>query len=131
MVSSEAALLVSFTSVPLSSAQDQIVDQVILDITIGDGPPSKLCLFIYIGAWMPFETFNMPDFGVIPRKLTVLLLSILVVRRIPCLPLLYRFVPEITSWKEALFSGHFGAFIPGPPFLLMLIHGAGTCKFSL
>jgi sodium/hydrogen antiporter len=80
---------------------------------------------------MPFETFNMPDLGVVPWKLVVLLLSILVVRRIPCLLLLYRFVPEITSWKEALFSGHFGASAPDPPFLLILIHAARTCKFSL
>ncbi|KIK28044.1 hypothetical protein PISMIDRAFT_151450 [Pisolithus microcarpus 441] len=35
------------------------------------------------------------------------MIAILLFRRTPPLLLLYRFVPEIHSWKEALFSGHF------------------------
>lgn len=36
------------------------------------------------------------------------MIAILLFRRTPPLLLLYRFVPEVPSWKEALFSGHFG-----------------------
>jgi len=29
-------------------------------------------------------------------------------RRIPAILALYKWIPEIASWREALFSGHFG-----------------------
>jgi len=64
--------------------------------------------FIYIGAWLPFESYNSPELGLAPWRLVVLMFAILVLRRIPPLLLLYTWVPEITSWKEALFVGHFG-----------------------
>ncbi|KAH7912396.1 Sodium/hydrogen exchanger family-domain-containing protein [Hygrophoropsis aurantiaca] len=64
--------------------------------------------FIYIGAWLPFDMYDAPAFGINPGRLVVLLISILVLRRIPPLLLLYKFVPEIATWREALFSGHFG-----------------------
>jgi sodium/hydrogen antiporter len=64
--------------------------------------------FVYIGAWLPFETFDSPELGITVWRLVVLFLVILVLRRIPALLLLFPWVPEITSWREALFSGHFG-----------------------
>ncbi|KAG8213687.1 Cation/H+ exchanger [Butyriboletus roseoflavus] len=64
--------------------------------------------FIYIGAWLPFESYNTPELGITPWRLVVLMIAILVLRRIPPLLLLYRWVPEVKSWKEALFCGHFG-----------------------
>ena len=64
--------------------------------------------FIYIGAWFPFDSYNSPELGLTPWRLVVLMLAILVLRRFPPLLLLYRWVPEVTSWKEALFCGHFG-----------------------
>lgn len=64
--------------------------------------------FIYIGAWMPFDQFNTPELGVTPWRLIVLFVAILFLRRIPSLLLLYRWIPEIRSWREALFTGHFG-----------------------
>ncbi|KAG2043601.1 Sodium/hydrogen exchanger family-domain-containing protein [Suillus americanus] len=64
--------------------------------------------FIYIGAWLPFDAYNSPEYGITPWKLVLLVIAILVLRRIPPLLALYKFVPEIASWKEALFSGHFG-----------------------
>lgn len=64
--------------------------------------------FIYIGAWLPFDAYHSPEYGITPWKLVVLMIAILVLRRIPPLLVLYKFVPEIASWQEALFSGHFG-----------------------
>jgi len=66
--------------------------------------------FIYIGAWLPFNQFSTPELGILPWKLVVLLLLILLLRRIPSLLLLYNWVPEIDNWRQALFSGHFGAY---------------------
>ena len=67
--------------------------------------------FIYIGAWLPFDQFNSPDLGVTPWRLVVLFIAVLVLRRIPVLLLLYRWIPEIRSWREALFTGHFGPVV--------------------
>ena len=64
--------------------------------------------FVYIGAWLPFEAFNSPVLGITPWRLIVLFIAVLFLRRIPPLLVLYKWVPEITNWREALFSGHFG-----------------------
>ncbi|KAJ3713341.1 Sodium/hydrogen exchanger family-domain-containing protein [Lentinula raphanica] len=63
--------------------------------------------FIYIGAWLPFNEFNMPSLGIEPWRLILLFISIIFLRRIPPLLLLFKWVPEIETWQEALFSGHF------------------------
>ena len=64
--------------------------------------------FIYIGAWLPFQTYDAPEVGLSPWKLVVLLIFILAMSRIPFLLLLYKFVPDVHDLKEALFCGHFG-----------------------
>ncbi|KAL4080378.1 Sodium/hydrogen exchanger family-domain-containing protein [Scleroderma yunnanense] len=64
--------------------------------------------FVYIGAWLPFSSYDTPELGITPWRLVLLLVLILFLRRIPPLLLLYKFIPEISSWKEALFAGHFG-----------------------
>ncbi|KAI0785588.1 Sodium/hydrogen exchanger family-domain-containing protein [Abortiporus biennis] len=76
--------------------------------------------FVYIGAWLPFDAFNTPELGITPWRLVVLFLCILAVRRIPAMLLLYRWVPEISGWKEALFSGHFGPMGVGAIFVSTL-----------
>ncbi|KIY51078.1 hypothetical protein FISHEDRAFT_71372 [Fistulina hepatica ATCC 64428] len=73
--------------------------------------------FVYIGSWLPFHTWNSPDLGITPWRLVVLAICILFLRRIPCVMMLYRFVPEITSWKEALFVGHFGPMGVGAVYI--------------
>lgn len=64
--------------------------------------------FIYIGAWLPFTQFNSPELGIVPWRLVLLLIGILTLRRIPCLLMIYKFVPDIHNWREAMFCGHFG-----------------------
>ena len=64
--------------------------------------------FVYIGAWLPFGQFHVSEVGVTPWRLLVLMLVILALRRIPSLLLLYKFLPEVANWREALFCGHFG-----------------------
>ncbi len=72
--------------------------------------------FVYIGAWLPFPSFNTPELGITPWRLIVLFVAVLFLRRIPALLLLYRWVPEISGWREALFSGHFGESLHGTIF---------------
>ncbi|KAJ3776510.1 Sodium/hydrogen exchanger [Lentinula raphanica] len=76
--------------------------------------------FIYIGAWLPFNEFNMPSLGIEPWRLIVLFISIVFLRRIPPMLLLYKRIPEIDSWQEALFSGHFGPMGVGAVFISTL-----------
>ncbi|KAF7296875.1 Na-H-Exchanger domain-containing protein [Mycena indigotica] len=76
--------------------------------------------FVYIGAWLPFSSFDSPDLGITPARLAGLFLCILALRRIPSVLLLYRWVPEIENWKEALFTGHFGPMGVGAIFVSSL-----------
>lgn len=66
--------------------------------------------FVYIGAWLPFKSFSMPELGITPWNLFLLSCGIVILRRIPAILALYKWIPEITSWREALFVGHFGTF---------------------
>ncbi|TDL26287.1 hypothetical protein BD410DRAFT_784373 [Rickenella mellea] len=76
--------------------------------------------FIYIGAWLPFNQFQSPELGIMPWKLFTLFIAILFVRRIPSLLLLYRFIPDVRNWREAVFCGHFGPMGVGAVFISTL-----------
>lgn len=64
--------------------------------------------FFYIGAWFPWEDFTSSDLGISPWRLVVLCIGILILRRVPAILALYKWVPEIKDRNEALFCGHFG-----------------------
>ena len=74
----------------------------------------------------------MPELGIVPYRLILLFISLLVLRRIPALLLLYRWVPEIRGWKEALFSGHFGEdFLDRRPlYASFTVNPYRTCRCS-
>ncbi|PBK89575.1 Sodium/hydrogen exchanger [Armillaria gallica] len=76
--------------------------------------------FVYIGAWLRFGAFDDPLLGVTPGRLMILLVAIMVLRRVPSLLALYRWIPEIESWREALFVGHFGPMGVGAIFVSTL-----------
>ena len=76
--------------------------------------------FIYIGAWLPFSQFNSPDLGIVPWKLVVLFIGILLLRRIPSMIIIYKWIPEVKTLKEALFCGHFGPMGVGAVFISTL-----------
>ncbi|KAJ3576427.1 hypothetical protein NP233_g440 [Leucocoprinus birnbaumii] len=76
--------------------------------------------FFYIGAWLPWGSFTIPELGISPWKLLILCIGILLLRRIPAILTLYRWVPEIANWREALFCGHFGPMGVGAIFISTL-----------
>jgi sodium/hydrogen antiporter len=84
--------------------EEQVFSPVI-DLTL------NCACFVYIGAWLPFEAFTRPALGITPWRLLFLFLAILLLRRIPAILILYRWVPEIRTLKEAFFCGHFGDFL--------------------
>ncbi|KAF8625387.1 hypothetical protein AX15_005408 [Amanita polypyramis BW_CC] len=86
--------------------------------------------FIYIGAWLPFESFNTPELGITPWRLSVLCITVLILRRVPALLMLYKFIPEIRNWREALFTGHFGPMGVGAVFVSTLaLHKLPSPKY--
>ncbi|OJT05088.1 hypothetical protein TRAPUB_4153 [Trametes pubescens] len=96
-----------------TQTEDEVFSSVI-DLLLNCG------CFVYIGAWMPFSLFNAPELGITPWRLVTLFLAVLMLRRIPPLLLLYKWVPEIRTWREAIFSGHFGPMGVGAIFVSTL-----------
>ena len=76
-------------------------------------------MFVYFGATIPWSQFNGsdPTSFMTPWRLTILLVLILFTRRIPIVILMKRFIPDIKTYSEALFAGHFGPMGVGALFL--------------
>jgi NhaP-type Na+/H+ or K+/H+ antiporter len=80
-------------------------------------------MFVYFGTIIPWDQFNLswPDSptGVLvtPWRLAALLVLILLFRRIPVVMALMPFTPDIKTWPEAFFCGHFGPMGVGALFL--------------
>ena len=70
-------------------------------------------MFVYFGAIIPWSQFRpstiQPDLTA--GKLVGLLILIILLRRIPIVLALKRFIPDIRTYREALFCGHFGPMV--------------------
>ncbi|TIB76393.1 hypothetical protein E3Q22_03557 [Wallemia mellicola] len=77
--------------------------------------------FIFIGALVPFDQFNDPTLGGITNwRLVIIALCILIVKRIPPMLALYKWMPDIKTFREALFAGYFGPIGVGAVFISAL-----------
>jgi NhaP-type Na+/H+ or K+/H+ antiporter len=76
--------------------------------------------FIFIGAWIPFEDFDAPELSISPWRLIVLGLAVIVLRRLPVMLALYKFIPDIHTLRECVFAGHFGPMGVGAVFISTL-----------
>ncbi|KAG8895386.1 hypothetical protein FRC01_012409, partial [Tulasnella sp. 417] len=76
--------------------------------------------FIYIGAWFPFNDFNAPELTITPWRLSLIAILVLLLRRLPAVIALHRWIPDIKTFREALFSGHFGPMGVGAVFISTL-----------
>lgn len=81
----------------------------------------NIAYFIYFGAIVPWNYFNHADIGLRAWKLVLLAIIILVVRRIPIILLLKPAIPNIRTWHEALFAGHFGPIGVAAVFVSIMI----------
>jgi NhaP-type Na+/H+ or K+/H+ antiporter len=73
-------------------------------------------MFVYFGAVIPWHQFS-GNGSLDPWKLTACLVLILLLRRIPSILALKPLIPDIRTWNEALFVGHFGPMGVGAIFL--------------
>nr|ODN82429.1 Na+/H+ exchanger AnNHA1 [Cryptococcus depauperatus CBS 7841] len=76
--------------------------------------------FIYIGAIIPFDHFNLPNVCLRVWRLVVLSLCVLLLRRLPIMIATYKFIPDIKTFREALFTGWFGPMGVGAIFISTL-----------
>jgi sodium/hydrogen antiporter len=67
----------------------------------------NMAIFMWLGAVCPWTTFM--DGSIIPaHRLLFLGILVLLLRRMPAIYLLRRFIPQISSRRLALFTGFFG-----------------------
>lgn len=76
--------------------------------------------FIYIGAIIPFDSFNDPRIYINWWRLLVLAILVLLLRRLPAILALYKWIPDIKTFREALFTGWFGPMGVGAVFISTL-----------
>jgi Na(+)/H(+) antiporter len=80
----------------------------------------NLAYFVYFGTIIPWNDFNDALLGLQAWRLAVLAIFLILFRRIPIMMALKPFIPDIKTWREALFAGHFGPIGVGAIFVAML-----------
>lgn len=80
----------------------------------------NLAYFVYFGTIIPWEQFNSPELGTAAWRLVIIAILVILFRRIPIMLALKPFIPDIKTWREALFAGHFGPIGVGAIFVAIL-----------
>ncbi len=80
----------------------------------------NLAYFVYLGSIIPWEQYNAPQFGLTPWRLVIIAIFVVFFRRIPIMLALKPLIPDIKTWREALFAGHFGPIGVGAIFAAIL-----------
>ena len=80
----------------------------------------NLAYFVYFGTIVPWDQFNSPAHGLVPWRLVVIALFVIFFRRIPIMLALKPLIPDVKTWREALFAGHFGPIGVGAIFVAIL-----------
>ncbi|KAL1950565.1 hypothetical protein VTO73DRAFT_5689 [Trametes versicolor] len=80
----------------------------------------NIAAFVFVGAWMPFSDFANPNLTLSVWRLIVVGILVMVLRRLPVVIALYRWIPDIKTFREAIFSGHFGPMGIGAIFISTL-----------
>ncbi|KAH7419426.1 alkali metal cation/H+ antiporter Nha1 C terminus-domain-containing protein [Cadophora sp. MPI-SDFR-AT-0126] len=80
----------------------------------------NLAYFVYLGTIIPWEQYNNAALGLTPWRLVVIALFVIFFRRIPIMLALKPLIPDIKTWREAFFAGHFGPIGVGAIFVAIL-----------
>ncbi|KAI3343781.1 alkali metal cation/H+ antiporter Nha1 C terminus-domain-containing protein [Ustulina deusta] len=81
----------------------------------------NLAYFVYLGTIIPWEMYNDFSIGLSAWRLTVMSIFVILFRRIPIMLLLKPIIPDVKTWREALFAGHFGPIGVGAIFVAILV----------
>ncbi|KAF8417305.1 Sodium/hydrogen exchanger family-domain-containing protein [Tirmania nivea] len=80
----------------------------------------NLAYFVYFGSIIPWSSYNRPEWDLTPWRLIVLAIFVIFFRRIPIMVCLKPLIPDIKTWRESLFAGHFGPIGVGAIFVAIL-----------
>ncbi|KAH9924662.1 Sodium/hydrogen exchanger family-domain-containing protein [Epithele typhae] len=80
----------------------------------------NVAAFVFVGAWMPFNDFANAELTLSVWRLLVIGILTMILRRLPIVIALYRWIPDIKTFREAIFSGHFGPMGIGAIFISTL-----------
>ncbi|KAI9730997.1 MAG: hypothetical protein M1834_005458 [Cirrosporium novae-zelandiae] len=80
----------------------------------------NLAYFVYLGSIIPWNEYNMPEWGITPWRLVIIAIFVILFRRIPIMLALKPIIPDVKNWREALFAGHFGPIGVGAIFAAIL-----------
>lgn len=80
----------------------------------------NISYFVYLGAIIPWQQFNDRALGLDVWRLILLAIAVIFLRRIPEALVILPFCPDIKSWQEAVFVGHFGPIGVGAVFASIL-----------
>ncbi|KAK1025273.1 Na+/H+ antiporter, partial [Friedmanniomyces endolithicus] len=83
----------------------------------------NLAFFVYFGTIIPWGQYNSGMLNLNVWRLVVIALLVLFFRRIPIMLALKPVIPDIKTWREALFAGHFGPIGVGAIFVAILARG--------
>jgi sodium/hydrogen antiporter len=80
----------------------------------------NLAYFVYFGTIVPWDQYNSHIHGLVPWRLVVIAIFVVFFRRIPAMLALKPLIPDVKTWREALFAGHFGPIGVGAIFAAIL-----------
>jgi hypothetical protein len=80
----------------------------------------NLTYFVYLGTIIPWSQYNSGVEGLHVWRLVVIAVFVIFFRRIPIMLALKPVIPDIRTWREALFAGHFGPIGVGAIFVAIL-----------
>ncbi|KAH7923352.1 hypothetical protein BV22DRAFT_1036441 [Leucogyrophana mollusca] len=80
----------------------------------------NVAAFVYVGAWMPFNSFSNEALTLSIWRLIVIAILVLLLKRLPIMVALYKFIPDVKTFREAIFSGHFGPIGIGAVYISTL-----------
>ncbi|RKP06734.1 hypothetical protein THASP1DRAFT_3386, partial [Thamnocephalis sphaerospora] len=80
----------------------------------------NLAFFVYFGTIIPWSSFNDAGGYLTLWKLATITMLILIFGRLPAVIALYRAIPAVRTWREAVFVGWFGPMGVGAIFYAML-----------
>nr|POF14177.1 putative na(+)/h(+) antiporter c3a11.09 [Quercus suber] len=90
----------------------------------------NLTFFVYFGTIIPWSSYNAGMLNLNVWRLVVVALLVLFFRRIPIMMVLKPVIPDIKTWREALFAGHFGPIGVGAIFVAILARGELETEFE-
>ncbi|KAI0834811.1 alkali metal cation/H+ antiporter Nha1 C terminus-domain-containing protein [Hypoxylon sp. FL0890] len=91
----------------------------------------NLAYFVFLGTIIPWDQYNNVDIGLSAWRLSVMAIFVILFRRIPIMMVLKPVIPDIKTWREALFAGHFGPIGVGAIFVALLARAELESEHSI